>query len=143
MVACRIAKRKQALPAKDRRQLGYAVQTGKKDTGKTVLLTEDVAEALQEVSRVILFHGCMLFCRAIAVQSIVVPSRCDQCDGAAVRGCGRGTAGGKPVVHYNPAQLLTLTDTVQHGEAVVRLECYHGLFCKSSDSDLWQSRCRR
>jgi hypothetical protein len=49
-VACRIAKRKQALPAKDRRQLGYAVQTGKKDTGKTVLLTEDVAEALQEVS---------------------------------------------------------------------------------------------
>jgi hypothetical protein len=46
---CRIAKRKQALPAKDRRQLGYAVPTGKKDTGKTVLLTEDVAESLQEV----------------------------------------------------------------------------------------------
>jgi hypothetical protein len=49
-VACRIAKRKQALPAKDRRQLGYAVPAGKKDAGRTVLLTEDVAEALQEVS---------------------------------------------------------------------------------------------
>eukprot|EP00882_Tetradesmus_deserticola_P014460 GHRQ01015378.1.p2 GENE.GHRQ01015378.1~~GHRQ01015378.1.p2 ORF type:complete len:128 (+),score=69.70 GHRQ01015378.1:229-612(+) len=46
--AMQIAKRKQSLSAKERRQLGYAVATGRKDASKTVLLSEDVAEALQE-----------------------------------------------------------------------------------------------
>lgn len=47
---CRTAKRKAQMSLQMRRQLGYS-GTGKKDDKKVALLTEDVAEALKEVSQ--------------------------------------------------------------------------------------------
>lgn len=49
-VTCRLCKRKQQMSLPARRQMGYAAGTGKKDEKRHVLLTEDVAEALKDVS---------------------------------------------------------------------------------------------
>lgn len=46
----RIAKRKQQMSLPMRRQLGYQAP-GKKEDKRTVLLTEDITEALTDVSR--------------------------------------------------------------------------------------------
>jgi len=46
---CRIAKRKQQMSLPMRRQLGYQ-PPGKKEDKRTVLLTEDITEALTDVS---------------------------------------------------------------------------------------------
>uniref|UniRef100_A0A383W5W2 Transcription initiation factor TFIID subunit 10 n=1 Tax=Tetradesmus obliquus TaxID=3088 RepID=A0A383W5W2_TETOB len=46
--AMQIMRRKQSVGLKERRQLGYAGGTGKKDSSKALLLAEDVAEALRE-----------------------------------------------------------------------------------------------
>jgi hypothetical protein len=53
-VVCRLCKRKQQISLPQRRQLGYAAGTGKRDDKRHVLLTEDVAEALKDVST----HHC-------------------------------------------------------------------------------------
>lgn len=48
--SCRLCKRKQQMSLQARRQLGYTGGTGKRDDKRHVLLTEDVAEALKDVS---------------------------------------------------------------------------------------------
>jgi hypothetical protein len=54
-LVCRLCKRKQQISLPQRRQLGYAAGTGKRDDKRHVLLTEDVAEALKDVSTQ---YGC-------------------------------------------------------------------------------------
>lgn len=57
---CRLCKRKQQLSLQQRRQLGLVGGVGKKDDKRHVLLTEDVAEALKDVSQAA--FSCM-YCR--------------------------------------------------------------------------------